>query len=72
MLLDVFHFGERFGGGNAFGQGSIFGEALRIPILIDALHTPVQPSGCLAGNGAEVALILCLLLTERFLTRRES
>ena len=43
MLLDVFHFGEHFGGGNAFGQGSIFGEAMRLLILIDALQAGSSP-----------------------------
>ena len=42
-------------------------------LVVDGVFlAAAQPLGYLAGNGAEVAFILCLLLTERFLIRRES
>ena len=39
-------------------------------ILLVNAGAGARPWGYLAGNGAEVAFILCLLLTERFLIRR--
>ena len=52
------------------GWPLLFGGALFILLVNGAAAT--QPWGYLAGNGAEVAFILCLLLTERFLIRRDS
>ena len=40
-------------------------------ILIVNAGTGARPWGFLAGNGAEVVFILCLLATERFLIRRD-
>lgn len=50
------------------GWPLLFGGALFILVVNGAAGG--QPWGYLAGNGAEVAFVTCLLLMERFLVRR--
>ena len=52
------------------GWPLLFGAALFILLVNGA--AAAQPWSYLAGNGAEVVFVLCLLLTERFLIRRDS
>ncbi len=52
------------------GWPLLFGGALFI-LLVNGTAA-AEPWGYLAGNGAGVVFILCLLLTERFLIREDS
>ena len=52
------------------GWPLLFGGPLFILLVNGA--AAARPWGYLAGNGAEVVSILCLLLTERFLIRTDS